>query len=94
MTPAELATLVFSVILVLVILFSTILVYRITRVDKWFKNVINTVSNLVKEDIYAGKAWAWRYREVDKLIEKFNYVVFSFKKLDAKNFCEDTSFLE
>ena len=93
MTSAETILIAFSIVALLLFLFLFIL-YRITRVDKWFNNVINTVSDLANEDIYAGKAWAWRYRELDKLIDKFNYIVFSFKKLDAKNFCEDTSFLE
>lgn len=68
--------------------------YRIRKVAIWLDELINQAHVKSLEDIHNNKEWRWRYTEIDNLLDNFNSLVLSFKKLDIKNFCKDTSFLE
>jgi hypothetical protein len=85
--------LVFS-ICVIGYLFILHFIYRLRKVSIWLDELINQADVKSLEDIHNNKEWRWRYTEIDNLFDNFNSLVLSFKKLDIKNFCKDTSFLE
>jgi hypothetical protein len=66
---------------------------RNESVYRFREKLIDRVSECSQKDISSGKDWAWRFKQLDTVT--YDQMLWGFwKPLRAKEFYQDTSFLE